>query len=325
MWLYNMEAKGVWELPYTEQPITVLYIRTSSAKGAGPMNDVQLDLYAATIETGSFSQCAKKYYMAPITVKRRIDALESEIGVKLLERGAHGVCATPAGKALYDKLIPLHEEARRVIQELRGGGEGLSIRIAVNPIMHAFDWPQIIGRFNKGQEHPIDVQLVAIESLDYLDAVRDGRCDVCHGLPELANEMGLFFCEPYPQRFVAIVSPEHPLAGLGALGEKDLASVRIQTVASMLPYIAKANPCLQECELESVTIAGDTMGEVIAFLHGGGCLLVPSACQGTFPGFTVIEVDNLVKPYSVGFITRPNPPEYLLAFLRCARLCRMDQ
>ena len=130
------------------------------------MNDVQLDLYAVTIETGSFSQCAKKYYMAPITVKRRIDALESEIGVKLLERGAHGVRATPAGKALYDKLIPLHEEARRVVQEIRNGNEGLSIRIAVNPIMHAFDWPQIIDRFNETQSYRIDVQLVAVESSD---------------------------------------------------------------------------------------------------------------------------------------------------------------
>ena len=66
-------------------------------------------------------------------------------------------------------------------------------------------------------------------------------------------------------------------------------------------------------------------GEVIAFLHGGGCLLVPSACKGTFPSFTAIDIDNLVRPYPTGFITRPDPPEYLLEFLRCAKACRMDQ
>ena len=291
----------------------------------GLVNDVQLDLYAVTIETGSFSQCAKKYYMAPITVKRRIDALESEIGVKLLERGAHGVRATPAGKALYDKLIPLHEEARRVVQEIRNGNEGLSIRIAVNPIMHAFDWPQIIDRFNETQSYRIDVQLVAVESSDYLDAVRDGRCDVCHGLPEVASEKGLAFWESYPQRFVVIASPEHPLAHRDALEEKDLSSVKMKTVAPLLPYIVEANPCLRACDLGDITITGSSVGEVIAFLHGGGCLLVPSACQGTFPSFTAIDIDNLVRPYPTGFITRPDPPEYLLKFLRCAKACRMDQ
>lgn len=71
------------------------------------------------INTGSFTQAAKKEFRSTVAVMKQITSLESSLGVKLLERTHHGVNPTPAGKYFYTNAQRLASEANQIEHNTR--------------------------------------------------------------------------------------------------------------------------------------------------------------------------------------------------------------
>ncbi len=67
--------------------------------------------FLAAVDSGSLSRVAKERGIAVSSVSRKIDALESELGVKLLHRGARQMVLTDAG----EQFLP---RARAILSEL---------------------------------------------------------------------------------------------------------------------------------------------------------------------------------------------------------------
>lgn len=75
------------------------------------MNLRQLELFVLIVETCSFSRCAEAASLTQSTVSQHMATLETEVGLRLLDRTGRGIQPTRAGE-----LFLLH--ARRVLAEL---------------------------------------------------------------------------------------------------------------------------------------------------------------------------------------------------------------
>ena len=67
-------------------------------------------MFAAVMETGSFTQAAARFGTTSGQASKLVSKLESALGVRLLNRTTRAVSPTEAGRAYFDRLRPLLEE-----------------------------------------------------------------------------------------------------------------------------------------------------------------------------------------------------------------------
>ena len=78
------------------------------------MELVQLKIFVAVAETGSFTKAAKRLYVSHSTTSRGVTALEEELGTELFERDNRVFGLTDAG----EKLLPKAREILRLADEI---------------------------------------------------------------------------------------------------------------------------------------------------------------------------------------------------------------
>ena len=67
----------------------------------------QLRYFQAVVENKSFSKAAEECFISQSAISQQVQALERDIGVRLLERKGRSFSVTPAGEHLYRKSRPL--------------------------------------------------------------------------------------------------------------------------------------------------------------------------------------------------------------------------
>lgn len=114
----------------------------------------ELQVFAAVVETGSFTAAAERLDIAKSAVSRRVASLEERLGVQLLRRTTRRQNLTDAGKALYERstriLSDLEEIESAVLQE-HGEVSGL-LRVALPLSFGVSQMCAPIARF--AEEHP---------------------------------------------------------------------------------------------------------------------------------------------------------------------------
>src|SRR5690606_5017340 len=83
----------------------------------------QLETFVAVAGMGSLSAVARAERLAPAMIGRRIDGLESRLGVKLLVRTTRRITLTPEGEAFL-------EEAQTILRDLEDAESMISQRSA---------------------------------------------------------------------------------------------------------------------------------------------------------------------------------------------------
>ena len=68
------------------------------------MYNPMLDTFIAVCDYGSFTKAAEHLYISPTAVMKQMNALESHLNLKLIERSPSGIRLTPAGKVIYQEL-----------------------------------------------------------------------------------------------------------------------------------------------------------------------------------------------------------------------------
>ena len=87
----------------------------------------QLRAFVTVATLGHFGQAAERLNVTQPSLTQRVQALERELGVQLLERNPRRVGLTTAGKLLLphaQKLVQLDDEAQREIKDFRAGITG---------------------------------------------------------------------------------------------------------------------------------------------------------------------------------------------------------
>src|SRR6266568_8058039 len=91
------------------------------------MNFSQLQSFVALVDTGSFTEAAYEIDLTQSAVSHALAALESELGVTLLERNRKGVVAlTSVGQKIIPHVRALLAEAETIEQEARAA-QGLAV------------------------------------------------------------------------------------------------------------------------------------------------------------------------------------------------------
>ena len=94
----------------------------------------QLLYFKTVVEEGTISAAAKKLNLSQPPLSQQIKQLETEIGVKLMERGARKITLNAAGKALYEKACALLTLADQTVRELRDIHDGLEGTLTLGTI-----------------------------------------------------------------------------------------------------------------------------------------------------------------------------------------------
>ncbi len=89
----------------------------------------QLHYFVVVAEEGQMTRAAKRLQVAQPALSQAIAQLESEVGVKLLERHARGVSLTAAGTTFFEKAKRADEAAEDAVQAARSLARGQEGRI----------------------------------------------------------------------------------------------------------------------------------------------------------------------------------------------------
>lgn len=141
------------------------------------MDDRKLEVLIAAVETGSFNKAAKRCHCTQSAVTQLVNAVEAELGCKLVERSHAGVRLTEEGEA----LMPLAKSAYGSLSQLRLAAEGLAnrdmrLRIGSYASIAASWLPNAVKAFKEAE--PEALVEIRIGSRDLGAMLREGEVDV---------------------------------------------------------------------------------------------------------------------------------------------------
>lgn len=161
-------------------------------------------LFVTLAEAGSFARAARQLGVSRSTVMRRLDALEEELGVTLVQRASRRLALTEAGLRYAAELRPVLHQLTRVEQELRQEAGQLSGSLRL--------WLPLLGTgafISHGvaafrEAHP--GVLVRMELGRDIRALRVGDFDVALQVGLRLNP-GLQARTMYQERMIIVASP----------------------------------------------------------------------------------------------------------------------
>lgn len=280
------------------------------------MDNVQLELFIDTVNLGSFSKCAKKRYLTTPVVKRRIDALEAEVGASFLVRGPRGVIPTDTGRAVYDAASNIVASWNACLDDVCETGGGKIIRVAMHPLIHDKDWQSIIASYEN--VHPnCQVILVPTPSTEYIESVENNVCDVCN-IPALVDVSGRFV-DPtpfsYEEHVVALVATDHPLTTRIPCTIEDIRRFPIATSYLLRPSIAELF-CIPQKEVARFRFDGSDFRKISRFMEDGGVCLVTSVAAEFLSNCATIPLGSDAPSMRLHMVIRVDAPEHIVDFAR---------
>jgi DNA-binding transcriptional LysR family regulator len=181
-----------------------------------------LRYFVAVAEERSFTRAAERLWVAQPGVSTQIRRLETELGVRLLERHTRGADLTQAGELFLERArvaLAAADAAGATGRDLAAGLVG-SVRLGIASEARWRPAADLLWRFS--HERPA-VELTVLEAYGgtlWRD-LRDGRIDALvaptgHASPDLrALELG-------SESWVVLIGAGHRLAGLGPVAADDL-------------------------------------------------------------------------------------------------------
>ncbi|HJP79937.1 MAG TPA: LysR family transcriptional regulator [Pseudonocardiaceae bacterium] len=147
----------------------------------------QITSFLAVVEEGQFARAAERLFLSPAAVTGHVQALERELGVRLLERVP--VRLTPAGQRFITHaraMVAAADAARGAVSEPDGAAEGL-LRVGVMGHGSAELTPAILRAFRLA--HPrVEMRLLDLDFTEHVSALLDHRADVAFVRPDPRDE-----------------------------------------------------------------------------------------------------------------------------------------
>lgn len=115
------------------------------------MDDRKIHALLTTLRTGSFSKAAIELNCTQSAVTQMMNALENELGCKILARSHTGVRLTPAGEEIYPLLVEAEAALSRLSNEAKtlSEGEQVAIRIGSFASISSSCLPQILRTYQQ--------------------------------------------------------------------------------------------------------------------------------------------------------------------------------
>lgn len=182
------------------------------------MDENRVEAFLRSVQTGSLSAAGRAMGYTPAGILRLVDALESELGVQLLERSSHGVSLTRAGETLLPDLrevVVLSRRVKGMADELASPDHG-TVRLGSARSVAGRWLAPAIASF--GERHPgVTVQLREGATLELSQWLTAREVDVCVSGRLEGRTWSYLGESPY----VALVPADHPFARRSAITLRD--------------------------------------------------------------------------------------------------------
>ncbi|WPZ35882.1 LysR family transcriptional regulator [Thalassobaculum sp. OXR-137] len=82
-----------------------------------------LQLFARVVERGTISAAGRSLGLSKTVASKRLQDLEADLNISLLNRTTRHVSATEAGQALYDRIVPMIRDMDAIIEQITENSE----------------------------------------------------------------------------------------------------------------------------------------------------------------------------------------------------------
>ncbi|MFB8236522.1 LysR family transcriptional regulator [Kitasatospora purpeofusca] len=279
----------------------------------------QMRYVIAVAETNSFTRAAQRCLVVQSALSHQIGRLEKELGARLFERTSRRVRLTPAGAAFLPAARQCLDAAERAATEVAaavGEVRGL-LKVGLIPTVAAVDIPAVLGEFH--QRHPkARISLSVGASDELVEQVRQGEIEVAFlGIPVTAHPRGVMARELAHERLVAVVSPDHPLAGESSVDLRRLASEVFVDLPAKTAGRAQSDLAFAAAGLTREVAFEVTNADYLARLvaAGLGVALLPPRYVAGLTGMVTIEVTDAPSRAEYVIWGRESPHPAAAAFL----------
>jgi DNA-binding transcriptional LysR family regulator len=187
------------------------------------MYSYRLQVFHAVATSGSFSRAAREIlHISQPAVSKHVQALETELGVMLVQRVGKQVILTEAGRIVQqyaEQVLGLAQETQRALRELQGLQRG-TLRLGASSTPGIYLLPPVLAAF-VARYPGITLALEIANSQRVVDGVLARQWDL--GMIGIPLEHPQLHVQPYwRDTLVLIVPPHHRLATRSAVTLADL-------------------------------------------------------------------------------------------------------
>ncbi len=281
----------------------------------------------AVAETNSFTRAAERCLVVQSALSHQIARLERELGARLFERTSRRVRLTPAGAAFLPAARQCLDAAERAAAEVAAAVGQVRGRLAVGliPTVAAVDIPEALRDF-RGRYPHVRVSLRVGASEELIEKVERGAIDVAFlGLPTTARPRGVAAHELARDRLVAVVAPDHPLAGEPTVDLRRLSSEVFVDLPAGTAGRLQSDQAFEAAGLARDVAFEVTSADYIARLvrPGLAVAMLPSAYAPQLEGVVTIEVADAPARVEYVIWSRSRPPA-ATAFLAILGIATQD-
>lgn len=278
----------------------------------------QLEYFLTVSETKSFTRAAERLFVSQPSVTNVIRGLESELGIRLFERGQKNALLTAEGRIFQNHVEPLMNSISHTLDEihaiknLRGG----VLRIGLSPFACVSACTDMIKIFM--ESHPqIRIEIVEAGAEALEKQLMDGNLDAA--MTEMGGtHLHLRFVPLTNEELVLICGKNHRLRRYNTLNAKDITGERL-----LLLEEATAKTIAENMDSASAMSNAIIAKEVqtIKSLTAAGCGVgfLPESLCDTDSALTAIALEPSIR-ISVGLAYQAarHPSHAMEAFLALA-------
>lgn len=273
----------------------------------------------AVAETNSFTRAAGRCLVVQSALSHQVARLEKELGARLFERTSRRVRLTPAGEAFLPAARQCLDAAERAAAEVAAAVGEVRGRLMVGliPTVTAVDIPAALRDFH--ERHPqVRISLRVGASDDLIEQTAEGALDVAFlGLPTTKQPRGVAAHELARGNLLAVVAPDHPLAGRSSVSLRRLSREVFVDFPAGTAGRAQSDQAFTAAGLTREVAYEVTNADFITRLVGPGLgvALLPSAYTPHLTGVSTVEVTD--APARVEYVvwSRTAPTPAAAAFL----------
>jgi DNA-binding transcriptional LysR family regulator len=180
----------------------------------------QLEYFVAVAEEANFTRAAERVRISQSGVSAQIRQLERELGATLIDRSTRTANLTPAGRVALEHARAALASAGAV-QQAVGEVTGLIRgRLTVGMVIGCTVTPLFVALAAFHRAYPgMEITVREDNSDRLVDGVRSGEIDLALVGVAGATPPGLNALTIISERLVALVPPDHPLAGKKPAGK----------------------------------------------------------------------------------------------------------
>ena len=273
----------------------------------------QLRTFVTIAEQKHFGSAASKLNISQPSLSQALTALETGLGVHLIERSTRRVLVTPAGADLLPYAKATLDAAEAFFTHAAGSDGVLTgvLTIGIIPTIAPYILPTVLSLL-KEQYPQLTPRIVEDQTHNLEELLRDGKADVI--LIALPTDMSGFIERPlYDERFVFVTPADDPLGGRDDLVLSDLTDTQLlllekgHCLRDQVINLCKAGE-VDQAAVNPVTRAASLTTVVQCVAAGMGTSILPEsalAVEAHHPGTThSYFTDSVTAERTVGLVYR---------------------